>query len=81
MSPDEKRHKDCPVEIRYKMFSGSKGNVAGLFCSCHDKWVKWLTDKDAEYAIKELKVPVKKYTPRNNLSYTQYMKSKKKKTF
>jgi len=61
MSPDEERHKDCPVEVRFKVFSGSTTSTPGLFCSCHDKWIKWLKPKDAYYAINELNVPIRKY--------------------
>ena len=61
MSPDELRHKDCPVEVRFKVFAGQHKSTPGLFCSCHDKWLKWLTPKDAYYAINELQVPIAKY--------------------
>lgn len=61
MTPDEQRHKDCPVEIRYKPFNGQNKSTPGLFCTCHNKWLKWLTTDDANYAIKELSVPIAKY--------------------
>lgn len=61
MTPDEERHKDCPVEIRYKLFVGKQIPTPGLFCSCHDKWLRWLRPQEATYAINELKVSIGQY--------------------
>ena len=59
MTPDELRHQDCPVEIRWRQFAKRPEATPGLFCSCHNKWVRWLQISDAHYLIENDLVPVK----------------------
>ena len=39
------KHDACPVELRVV------GPHIGLYCQCHNKWLKWLTDAEARVAL------------------------------
>lgn len=59
-----KKHDNCQCEIRWKVIYGNPQPAAGLFCSEHDAWIKWLPREEAFYLIKECNVPVTKYKER-----------------
>ena len=51
-SPRITRHDQCPMELRVS------GPHIGLYCQCHNKWLKWLTDGEARVAL-EADLPVR----------------------
>jgi hypothetical protein len=66
MTPQaEKQHANCPVEIRIRQYPSDPEPVPGLFCSCHNKHLKWLSWSDTEFLLDELAVPVGEYRYKN----------------
>jgi hypothetical protein len=41
------KHNNCPVAIRWKMFRGKEIPTPGLYCSCHNTWLEWLSYRTA----------------------------------
>lgn len=67
------KHDKCPVELRVS------GPHIGLYCSCHNKWLKWITDGEARIALEagvQVKlIPIKKaQTGDTKPKDTQYIK-------
>jgi hypothetical protein len=52
------KHKDCPLNIRWRLFKNQSKPTPGLFCSCHNIRLRWLNFEQADELIK-LEVPVK----------------------
>jgi hypothetical protein len=46
--PNKNRHDDCPVVIIDKLWKNRLHPVPGLYCACHGKLIKWLSDWDAQ---------------------------------
>lgn len=40
-----RRHDTCPVELRVT------GPHIGLYCQCHNQWLKWITEAEARVAL------------------------------
>jgi hypothetical protein len=59
-----KKHSDCNLSIRWKMFKGKCIPTAGLFCQDHDEFIMWLDDALAYDLIDNHKMPVENYTAR-----------------
>lgn len=45
------KHLNCPVAIRFKNFKNRVESVPELYCVCHNKHIKWLTQQDADYLM------------------------------
>ena len=70
-------HNNCTCDIRWRMFSGRKEPVPGLFCSNHDVFLDWLSTKDA-YALIDSGVQEVPYTQRKKAKRKPKVKSKNK---
>jgi hypothetical protein len=59
-----KKHSDCNLSIRWKLFKGYPKPTAGLFCRDHDEFIMWLDDHLAYDLIDNHKMLVEEYTAR-----------------
>ena len=71
-----KRHCDCHLSIRWKLFNGDVEPTPALVCSDHNQWIQWLTHELAYELIDVDKVPVEPYVKTTKV---KKKKNKKKK--
>lgn len=48
---NEKKHDNCQVCIKWKLFRGASTITPGLFCREHDKLLRWLPWNTAQVLI------------------------------
>jgi len=59
-----KKHSNCNLSIRWKLFKDRPTPTAGLFCQDHNEFIMWLDDRLAFDLIDNHKITVEVYTPR-----------------
>ena len=59
-----RKHSECNLSIRWKVFKGQYKATAGLFCQDHDEFIMWLDDNLAYDLIDNHKMLVEEYTDR-----------------
>jgi hypothetical protein len=59
-----RKHSECNLSIRWKLFKGYIKPTAGLFCQDHDEFIMWLDDHLAFDLIDNHKMVVEQYTRR-----------------
>jgi hypothetical protein len=59
-----RKHSDCNLSIRWKLFKGRLTPTAGLFCQDHDEFIMWLDDNLAYDLIDNHKMLVEEYLRR-----------------
>ena len=60
-----KRHCDCQLSIRWKLFKGDTEPTPALACSDHNEFIQWLPQKIAYELIDVDKLPVEPYVKYN----------------
>lgn len=60
-----KRHCDCQLSIRWKLFKGDTEPTPALSCKDHNEFIQWLTHKVAYELIDIDGVPVEPYQKYN----------------
>jgi hypothetical protein len=57
-----KRHCDCQLSIRWKLFKGDVEPTPALVCRDHNEFIQWLTHNIAYELIDVDRLPVEPYT-------------------
>jgi uncharacterized cysteine cluster protein YcgN (CxxCxxCC family) len=61
-----KKHKDCDLSIRWKLFKDRPTPTAGLYCIKHNQFMDWLPDDVAYKLIDENKIPVHEWVEKKS---------------
>jgi hypothetical protein len=59
-----KKHNNCQMAIRWKLFRNKTTSTPGLFCSEHDVFLDWLSDHVAYDLIDNHHIEVQPYSER-----------------